>query len=273
MNSSAVVPPRPPAVQKGILSGPGQVSVEVIWLLSPDDGAGNGSVTRYDVYRGSSYDPSGAGYQLVASVLNGTASYEDPLRGEGDPNSYFYRVCAVDSFSNMACADVQAGKFTRPLSQGSNHISIPLIQSNGSIETVLQTVEYDKAWVYDPSSQEWMWFMKHKGYRRGLWDVNHTIGIWVNITQNSSLTIAGVVPTQSTIHLRTGWNLVSFPSFNVAFSVADLKAEIGAMRLEGCDPAAPPNFLRVLTDVEVLRAGQAYWIKVDADADWIVEVS
>jgi hypothetical protein len=156
--------------------------------------------------------------------------------------------------------------------KGSNLISIPLIQSNESIETVLQTMEYDKAWYYDSSSQEWKWYMKNKEYRRGLWNMNHTMGVWVNVTRASNLTLTGVVPVQTTIHLCEGWNLVSFPSFSTSYSVAVLKVEIGVTRVEGYD-SSPPYHLRVLGDGEILQAGYGYWVKVESDADWIVEVS
>ena len=163
-------------------------------------------------------------------------------------------------------------KFTRPLAQGPNLVSFPLIQSNESIKTVLQTAEYDKAWYYDSSSREWKWHMTSKEYRRGLWNVDHTMGIWMNVTEDSNLTVAGVVPAQTVIRLVAGWNLVSFPSFNTPYTVADLKAEVGATRVEGYD-RAPPYYLRVLGDEEMLLAGEAYWVRVDTDVDWIVEVS
>jgi len=137
---------------------------------------------------------------------------------------------------------------------------------------VLQTVEYDKAWYYDSPSQEWKWYMKSKGYRRDLWSINHTMGVWVNVTASSNLTIAGIVPDQTTIHLYRGWNLVSFPSFNKSYTIADMRAEIGATRVEGYDITALPNFLGVLGDAEVLQAGYAYWVKVQADVDWMVSV-
>ncbi|MCJ2562478.1 MAG: hypothetical protein LN417_00125, partial [Candidatus Thermoplasmatota archaeon] len=153
--------------------------------------------------------------------------------------------------------------------------SVPFIQPNESIEYVLQTVDYDKAWYYDSSSQEWKWFMKSKGYRRGLWNVNHTMGLWVNVTGDWSLTVAGLVPAQTMIHLHSGWNLVGFPSFNTTYTVADLKAETGATRVEGLEtmPPFPPHYLRVLGDADMLLAGEAYWVKVDADTIWTVEVA
>ena len=174
--------------------------------------------------------------------------------------------------NDSTCADNQAGKFTRPLHGGPNLVSIPLIQSDESIETVLQTVTYDNAWLYDSSSEEWTWYMTSKTYRRGLWNMNHTDGMWVNITGDCNLTVAGIVPAQTTIHLYRGWNLVSFPSFNTSYSASNLKTEIGATRVEGYD-LAPPNFLRVLGDADVLQAGFGYWVKVEAATDWIVEVS
>jgi len=159
---------------------------------------------------------------------------------------------------------------TRSLAPGPNLVSIPLIQSNASIETVLQTVEYDKAWYYDSSSQEWKWHMTFKKHRRDMWDFNHTVGFWVNVTEDSNLTVAGVVPAQTTMTLHAGWNLVSFPAFNTTYTVSDLKAEVGATRVEGFDGSAFPHFLRTLGDVEVLQAGQAYWVRVEADMVWTV---
>ena len=269
MSPTMTILPRPPDLLQACLSGDGLENVTIEWDLSPDDGDGLRSVVVYDIYRGSAYSPDGSGYGLVASLTNGTSSFVDNYRGEGDPNTYFYRVCAVDLSNNSACDHGQASKFTRPLAQGPNLVSIPLIQSNESIETVLQTVKYDRAWYYDSSSQEWKWYMKNKGYRRGLWSANHTMGIWVNVTEDSNLTVAGVVPAQTTIHLHEGWNLVSFPSVNTSFIVGDFKASLPVERVEGFDPA-PPYFLRVLLDSDVLPAGRAYWVKVQADVVWTV---
>jgi hypothetical protein len=265
------VVPSPPSDLTARLTGYGLSNVTLGWSLSTDDG-GPAGVTRYDIYRNESYHEDGKGYSQIGSVPNGTSEYVDIGMGEGESGDHFYTVCAVNSINLTSCLANQAAKFTRSLSQGPNLVSIPLVQSNESIETVLQTVEYDKAWHYDSSSQEWRWYMTSKSYRRGLWSVNHTVGIWVNVSGDCNLTVAGIVPTQTTIRLHEGWNLVSFPSFNASYPVSDMKAEIGAIRVEGYDPALP-NYLRVLADPEILLAGKAYWVKVDIDLDWTVEVS
>ncbi|MFQ6107700.1 MAG: CARDB domain-containing protein, partial [Thermoplasmata archaeon] len=266
-----IVPPipAPPGNLTARLSGEDFSNTTLKWSLSPDDDGGSINVTRYDIYRNQSYDAMGRGYLLIGSVPNGTSEYVDENAGEGDPSNHFYYVCAIGDMNVSSCSVDQAGKFTRPLTPGPNLISVPLIQSNESIETVLQTVEYEKAWFYDSSSQEWKWYMKSKTYRRGLWNVNHTMGLWINVTQDSNLTLAGIVPAQTTIHLYEGWNIVSFPSWNASFTVADLKASVPVERVEGFDPA-PSHFLRVLSDSDVLLAGRAYWVKVQADVEWII---
>ena len=270
MSPTRKMKPRPPGNLRADLLE--LQNVTLTWSLSPDDLSGFMSVVNYQVYRGTAYDSEGLMYQLLATLPNGTSVYTDNYSGEGNPNSYFYRVCAVDQFGNLACAGNQAAKFTRPLMKGSNLISIPLIQSNESIETVLQTVKWNRAWSYDSLSQEWKSYMKQKTYKGNLSNVNHTMGLWVNVTEDSNLTVAGIVPTQTTMHLHKGWNLVSFPSFDTANTVAALKAEIGATRVEGYD-LVPPYFMRVLGDFEVLETGYAYWVRVNAAVDWIVEVS
>jgi hypothetical protein len=42
--------------------------------------------------------------------------------------------------------------------------------------------------------------------------------------------------------------------------------------VEGYD-SVPPYFLRVLGDAEALQAGMGYWVRVEADITWMVEVS
>lgn len=264
--TTKVKPLAPPTNLSAFLSGPSFRDVTVTWQLSDDDFPG-GNVSYYDVYRGDAYDGNGAGYGLLGSVPSGVSQYVDQLAGQ-DGQCHFYFVCAARFGGESNCSEGQAGKFTRPLATGPNLVSVPLVQVDESVETVLQTVMYDKAWHYDTSSG-WKWHMRSKGYG-DLTDVNHTMGLWVNVTGASSLIVAGAVPAQTTIHLSAGWNLVSFPSFNSSYTVADLKAELPVERVEGFVASSPPHFLRVLQGSDVLLAGEGYWVKVSADATWVV---
>ncbi len=269
------VPFAPPENTTASLSGPGFADVRIEWSKSPDDTGMGSPVKRYDVLYETTLEKEGVGYSLLGSVAaSGLASYSynHIAGGEGDSSNYFYLVCAMNAVNVSSCASEQTGKFTRPLSQGPNLVSIPLIQSNESIETVLQTVNYDKAWFYDSFSEDWKSYMTSKSYGKGLWNANHMMGLWVNVAGSSNLTVAGVVPAQTEIHLYNGWNLVSFPSFNTTYAVSDLIADTGTTRVEGYDPVSP-YCLKVLGPAEVLETGFAYWVKVDADTVWTVEVA
>ncbi len=263
--------PGSPVVVRAELTGTGFENVKVEWNLSRDDGGGQDSVVGYLVFRGTIYDVNGAGYQLAATVPDGTTYFDDNMAGEGEPSNYFYQICAVDLNNLTNCSQNQAGKFTQHLLSGVNLVSIPLIQSEENIETTLQTVKWDKAWTYDSSVQRWKSHILFKPYRGELEEVNHSIGFWVNVSENSNLTLAGLVPSSTAVYLCTGWNLVGFPSFNHSYTVADLKAVVAVNVVEGFDGLTTPFFLKEMTDGDFLQAGFGYWIEVDSESGWIVE--
>lgn len=274
--TKASLKPRPPEVLDAVLSGSGQEDVTLTWALSPDDGAGMRTVIGYQIHKNMSYDYYGLGYGLIATLPNRTSTFVDALAGEGNPNNYFYKVCALNRDNNVSCSDRQAGKFTRPLSQGPNLISIPLRQSNESVEKVLQTVDFDKAWTYyawdaiDP----WKWYMTFKPYKGDLRRIGHRDGVWVNVTQESNLTIAGIVPWATDIQLHAGWNLVGLPSFSPDYAALDVKIDTGTVtRIEGFDELSPPYFLKVLQDGDLLQTGYGYWLWSVADVTWRVHTS
>lgn len=261
-------PPAPPTNITAFLSGPLLHDVTISWQLSDDDLPG-GNVSHYDIYRGvDSYNGSGLGYAYLGSVPKGVSFFVDQLAGQ-DTHSYYYFVCAGIVTANLSsCTSNQAGKFLRPLGTGPQLISIPLIPLNGSVEAVLQTVDFDTVWNFDSSSQSWKWYMKGKPYKGELETIDNTMGVWVNVTSSSNLVVAGAVPLNTSIMLKKGWNLVAFPSFGETFTVADLKVTVGATRVEGFSYTSP-YFLTVLEDWEILAAGFGYWVKVSEDTLWI----
>jgi hypothetical protein len=64
-------------------------SIDLKWQKSPDDGAGRGLVTSYEVLR--SEDPAGE-FTSAGSVLKGSTTYTD--KGVTDGKRYYYRVVA-----------------------------------------------------------------------------------------------------------------------------------------------------------------------------------
>jgi hypothetical protein len=265
------LPPAPPTNLTAFLSGSQDENVTVRWDISSDDGGGAKNVENYYIFRGSKYRRNASSYQLIATVANGTEEFVDASRGDGDLDNYFYLVCSMDSRNLSGCSSNQAGKFSQNLTAGLQLISIPLVPSNTSITDIFRTIEYDKAWSYlNGEFDPWKSFSKEKAIN-DLLDIRGSMGIWINVTSNDRLVVAGSVPLETAIALRPGWNLVGFPSFDDNYTVADLKAAVAVERIEGFDGSTPPYFLRVMSDGGFLQAGFGYWIKVESPAVWTVE--
>jgi parallel beta-helix repeat protein len=262
--------PRTPEMLRAILTGNDLENVTIEWSLSPDDGAGLRTVVGYRIFRNTTYNFRGLHYESIATTPNGTTSFVDIQVGEGDPSNYFYQVCAVDVANRTACPRTQAGKFTRSLSKGMNLVSIPLKQWDEGIDTVFQTVNWEEAWTHDSTAGVWDSDMKSKPYRGVLKSVSRIEGIWLNVTTDSNMTVAGLILFETAIQLRSGWNLVGFPSFGLDLSVGDLKNVTGATHVEGFAASTPPYFLRKLPNSETLEAGNGYWIHLESDMTWII---
>lgn len=264
---------RPPPNPNAVLSGPGHEDVRITWELSEDDPGPIFHVSHYGIFRDEVYNPNVIGYALHDTVPNGTSQYIDVGAGEGDPTNHFYFICAFDIVLHYGCNWTQVGKFTRPLATGMNLVSIPLIQWDGSTTTVFQTVEFDEVWTYDSSVEKWTWRVGYKPYLGALSQVDHKMGLWINVTRDSNLTVAGIVPITTTIDLQEGWNLFGFPSFSSNFSVGGLKTLVVVAEIEGYDASAPPYFLKRLADAELMQAGSGYWVRVASGSTWVVSNS
>lgn len=274
---SAPSPPpgrRPPSILSE-LSGQNWENVTISWGLSEDDGQNYKTIVAYHIYRNMTYDRAGLGYQLIGTVPNGTSEFIDVAVGEGDPTTYFYRVCSVDVSNNIVCAYLQVLKWTRPLKKGLNLVSAPVVPVNTSLESVFQTVRFDKLWTQlwtsPTSSYEWKSHSILKPYNEELL-FYAAKGTWINVTEDSNFTIAGRV-SGAVVYLRPGWNLISFPSFNLTYNVTVLKNETNISRIEGFDPSAPPYNLRVLDDSEVLQTGYGYWVYSESYVQWLVPLT
>lgn len=265
--------PQTPEILRATLTGNDLENVTIEWSLSPDDGAGLGTVVGYRIFRNTTYNFRGLHYESIVTIPNGTSSFVDIQVGEGDPSNYFYQVCAVDVANRTACPRTQAGKFTKSLSNGLNLVSIPLKQSDEGIDTVFQAVVWEEAWTYDSNASRWDSHMKSKPYLGALKSISRYEGIWLNVTQDSNLTVAGLVLFETAIQLRSGWNLVGFPSFGLNLSVGNLKNVAGATHVEGFAASTPPYFLKRLPDSETLEAGNGYWIHLENDVTWIIRNS
>ncbi|TET91036.1 MAG: Zn-dependent exopeptidase M28 [Methanomassiliicoccales archaeon] len=270
ISNVSITPPLPPVDIDARLEGLSLEHVNVSWTLSGDDGQGDNDVDHYSIYYGNVYDRTAESYQYLSSAPAGLDHYLHSLAGNGDSNSYFYVVLANDTDGNARRASNHAAKFARSLSAGIHLLSNPLVVTDNGIESVLQTVAFDRVWRYDPAAPtQWVKVDLTKSYG-GSFVASIEMAYWVEVTTNSIYAVAGRVPNSVTISLSTGWNLVSYPSF-VDRVVADALLGIGFSRIEAYDPLAPPYHLTQLTDWDYMTAGYGYWIYATVDSTWRVE--
>ena len=183
-------------------------------------------------------------------------------------------IAELDETNNIACRQIEV-VFSLQLTPGHRFMSFPLTAADDSIGSVLSSIAgcYDYVRWNDPldAFDHWKSYVLGRSYN-DLARLDNTMGFWINITANCSFTPVGTRPVSTTIDLRQGWNMVGFPSFKTAYTVADLRASIGVAGIvvEAFDARASPYYLQRVTDSYVMMAGEGYWVYVPSDAMWTV---
>lgn len=265
-----VLPPGPVSAQ---LSGASLEYITLTWPASPDDGAGENDVVRYDIYSSSEYNPTGMGYSRIASVGPGINSYDVPSMG-ADHLPHFFFVSAVDDVFNEGQGPNQVAKVAVQICYGMQLVSSILNVPGQSLPNVFGPLSFDRAWVYDGSDPTNKWKASIPGKLISDLDlasnVDRATAYWIDFHEDGLLQIIGDVWVTTNINLKAGWNLVGYPSINTQYTVADLKMETGATEVETSDYSAPIYNLKRLSDSDVLIPGHGYWIYVPTDTLWIV---
>ncbi len=167
-------------------------------------------------------------------------------------------------------------------STGWNFISIPLVQNDETITTVLDdswgdgATTWSEAYWYDAtdSTDHWKHYNTATSTLADLTTIDHEIGFWIKITSlgDGDLTFAGDYPVSTTINLKAGWNLIGYPAQNdTAYDIASMKGDVtGILLVEGYDSGGT-YLLQSLADPYVLKRGEAYWVKVSGDVSWTID--
>jgi hypothetical protein len=260
-------PIEPPTILSAELTGDNLENVTISWDASLNDSV---EVGNYAVYYDTSYESNGLGYDFLTEVpASGASRYYLTVQGigEGDPNNYFFYVQANSTTGfGFARNDTQVAKFTRSLAAGTQLVSIPLVLNNTNIPYVLQTIDFEAAWYYNNTDilDPWKSYNPAKSLN-DLTTIDRTMAFWVRVTEDSNLTVAGVVPKATDIELKSGWNFVGYPSFierNVSVALT-----VPYQRIEGPDNAPPQNLKLYLGD-SIMRPGFGFWVKVQSNQTW-----
>ena len=164
-----------------------------------------------------------------------------------------------------------------PLKQGWNLVSLPLVPESSDPVTIFAPIagSYTQVWTYinSPAGGQW------KGYGAGtphdLTELNETMGFWVEVTADVTLTITGTEPSGATIQLYSGRNLVGYPHTisRPAALVLDGVSYESVLAYDPTDPDDPwkqydPDAPAFANDLNRMEQGKGYWIDVPAETTY-----
>jgi parallel beta-helix repeat protein len=220
--------------------------------------------------------PSGGNYwsDYNGVDLNSTPSQDiPPPDGLGD-SPYIIDSDSQDNYPLM----FPYGNFTY-LENGWNLISIPFIQINTKIDTVLSSINgfWDCIQSYNVSDSFDPWKQNNIFKQPLLNDFNnldHKRGFWIHITDPNGTLFQyfGTQPTSNqTIQLYEGWNMVGYPSqtsYNRTTGLNNLEFDTEIDCIQWFDAATQTWHFMDSDDNFV--PGRGYWMHSKVDTTWEV---
>jgi hypothetical protein len=165
------------------------------------------------------------------------------------------------------------------LHEGWNLVSIPFIQTDTDLRSVLNSINgsYDAVQIFNPNDQSDPWKHHHisKPHQMNdLGDIDHKMGIWVHVTQPGGVMLqySGIIPSENqSITLKTGWNLVGYPSLtnktrDIALNNLTFNTEIDAIWTYN----ASSQKWEQIGEFDYFERGRGYWIHAKTDCVWEV---
>jgi len=150
------------------------------------------------------------------------------------------------------------------LVQGWNLISLPLITVNDSVSSLFNN--HSKIFTYIQG--EWVELNNES-------IINGTLGIWIKMLNNGTLTMNGTLPRNSLFMMKRGWNLIGYPSLmrkevNETFNVSQIESILMYNASDTEDKwksynALKPDFFNTL---EGMNFGYGYLINVIDTLNW-----
>jgi PKD repeat protein len=245
--------------------------VKLTWTASSDDGAGDGDISGYIIYK-STTGVNGL-YEVfdnisAVGIPGYTYEWTDLGAGDGDWNNYFYIVRAFDVLGNVDQNNNKVGKFVDLLDSEWNMISVPLVQKDTKRETVLQTIEGNYVTVqgyHAGKSRPWLHWHRNKPNKfNDVITIDHKNGYYVDMLVPDYLVTAGKVATQTDITLKTGWNLIGFPKFEDTTVETALSSIAGKYNMVEYYDTTLDKEVRMNPD-DLMQPGLGYWIHTTED--------
>ena len=164
---------------------------------------------------------------------------------------------------------------------GWNLVSLNIHPTSSTITDVLAPISgnYSLVFAWDASTSLWKKYDPSVPFGNTLTSLDETMGFWIKMSSAQTLTISGSAPVTTNHALKTGWNLVGYPSMTNralpdVFSLHGVGTDFSLVYAyhasdtdfwKKYDRSAPFG-----NDLTELAPDYGYWIKIGADHTWDV---
>jgi hypothetical protein len=254
-----------------------------------------GDANAYDVvirfYDGDPGDPLGSGPgtpingdQIILFIESrniGFAEVQWNATPIGNHTIYvvidpFRLILEYDKTNNIANKTIVVGNV---LHEGWNLISIPYIQPDTNIDSVLSPIadSYDAVQWYNVTDSTDLWKHNHilkPSHMNDLTEINHSMGFWIHITEPGGVIFeySGIKPTQNqSIPIHPSWNLVGYPSLtnhNRTHGLNNVMYGPDVDAIQWYD--ASTQSWHFMGPDDLFLPGRGYWVHSKVEASWDV---
>ena len=235
-----------------------QNSMDIFW----DDGMGEGNY--WSDYNGIDDGSNGR----VAGDGVGDTEIPHPIIDQGNGYYRLDNYPLVNPLGNYIF-----------LYEGWNLISIPFIQLNNNLGTVLSSItgSFSAVQRYNSTDLNDQWkhnSIKKPYYLNDLHNIDHKMGFWVYITKPGGVLFEylGMEPiSNQSITLNPGWNLVGYPSLtnhNRTDGLNNLTLDTHVDAIWTYNAATQK--WKEITESDYFELGRGYWIHAKTTCEWEV---
>lgn len=207
----------------------------------------------------------------------GAIDYDAHLTTAINNSEFGMNSMNIDSYRTVYI-DLGKANYSIQLVDGWNMVSLPLIQSDTSIDIVLNSISgsYEAVQWFDASDTSDPWKHSHISkppIRNDLNDLDHKMGLWIYMNGLDTLEVDGTRPIITNIQLHKGWNFVGYPSLTTRIHVNALSTIAGkydAVNSYDASDVLNPWKDDISGDLTEMRPGRGYWIHATQDCLWTV---
>lgn len=248
----------------------------ITWDASPDD---PDWIDAYNIYRSESSTGPWDTTALIHSVhADGSPEYGyvDRDKGTGDDIFWWYVVRAVGSNgfeeenenaviepgAEVTSMDIHL--YAEQESGGWNFVSHNLILQDSTLGGILEHGElgisgsYDRVMYYDAREGKWLSYVPGRPeHFNNLQTWDRTMGIWIRMSTEDTLTVEGIPPGTTSVELLPGWNMIGLPS--AIEGNHGLPAEVTSI---GYFQGSSEYNIEYTDDVDtfIFEPGKGYWV-------------